>query len=101
MAETKTIQKRNEIPFLETWATEDIFSSDAKWEEAFTETKTALSDYERFKGHLGESAEMLYGCLKMCIRDRPGTDFFEAGEKGSGLLWRRRYLRPFVRGICR
>ncbi len=64
MAETKTIKKRNEIPFPETWATEDIFSSDAEWEEAFIETKTALSDYERFKGHLGESAEMLYGCLK-------------------------------------
>lgn len=64
MAETKTIRKRKEVPSSDTWATEDIFSSDDAWEKAFSAVKDELVKYGEFKGHLGESAGMLYGCLE-------------------------------------
>ena len=57
------IRKRADVPAAYTWATEDIFPSDEAWEEAFLRVKGELSSYEDFKGRLGDSAEMLYGCL--------------------------------------
>ena len=33
MAETTKIRKRSEIPVEDTWATEDMYVSDAAWEE--------------------------------------------------------------------
>lgn len=58
------IRKRADVPAEYTWATEDIFPSDEAWEEAFLRVKGELSSYGDFKGHLGDSAEMLYGCLR-------------------------------------
>ncbi|MCI8506157.1 MAG: oligoendopeptidase F [Lachnospiraceae bacterium] len=57
------IRKRADVPREHTWATEDIFPSDEAWEQAFRRVKERLSSYEQFQGHLGDSAEMLYGCL--------------------------------------
>ncbi len=58
------IRKRVDVPVAYTWATEDIFPSDEAWEAEFCRVKGELSSYERFRGHLGDSAKMLYGCLQ-------------------------------------
>lgn len=59
------IRKRVDVPIENTWATEDIFLSDEAWEEAFLQVKETLSSYGPFRGHLADSADMLYGCLRL------------------------------------
>ncbi len=58
------IRKRSEVPVENTWATEDIFPSDEAWEAAFAALSEKLNGYEAYRGRLGESAQMLYGCLR-------------------------------------
>ena len=58
------MKKRKEIPVSCTWATEDLFVSDAAWEAACRDMEKALAGYETYKGHLGESAKTLYDCLR-------------------------------------
>ncbi len=58
------IRKRVDVPAEYTWATEDIFPSDEAWEAEFRRVKEELSSYEAFRGHLGDSAGTLYGCLR-------------------------------------
>ena len=58
------MKKRDEIPVCDTWNLADILPSDAAWEELFHETEQELSGYKKFEGHLADSAEMLFSCLK-------------------------------------
>ena len=63
MADTKKIWKREEIPVEHTWATEDLYVSDAAWEEdllKMIEEGKALASYA---GKLG-NAEDLYAFLR-------------------------------------
>ena len=63
MAEIKKIRTREEIPMEDKWATEDLYPSDEAWEQ---ELATIAADQEKavsFAGHLGDSAEMLFGYL--------------------------------------
>ncbi len=58
------IRSRSEIPVEDTWATEDLYATDALWEE---ELKTLSQDKEilmSFAGHLRESGEKLYAYLE-------------------------------------
>ncbi|MCI8550869.1 MAG: oligoendopeptidase F [Lachnospiraceae bacterium] len=64
MGHKNIIRKRVDVPVECTWATEDIFSSDEAWEQAFARTKEKIPVYGEFKGHLGDSAKKLYDCLK-------------------------------------
>ncbi|MDL2287336.1 oligoendopeptidase F [Eubacteriales bacterium OttesenSCG-928-G02] len=52
--------KRSEQELKNTWATEDIFSSDKAWEAAFEEAKKYISDISSYENKLGESGEALY-----------------------------------------
>ena len=59
------IRTRAEIPIEDTWAIEDLYVSDAAWEEelaTLAEDKTALQSYS---GRLNESAQTLYDYLFM------------------------------------
>ena len=63
MEETVKIRKRSEIPVEDTWATEDLYATDAAWE---AELATLDADKEKlisFAGRLGESADVLYAYL--------------------------------------
>ena len=63
MEETMKIRKRSEIPVEDTWATEDLFATDAAWE---AELATLDADKEKivsFAGRLGESGDVLYEYL--------------------------------------
>ncbi len=58
------MRKRSEAAIETTWRLEDILEDDQAWETLFAEAKEELDGYQRFKGHLGESADVLYQCLK-------------------------------------
>ncbi len=58
------LRKREEVPVEETWATEDIFPGDEAWEKEFEAIKEEIGTYSRYRGHLGDSAESLYGALQ-------------------------------------
>lgn len=65
MEKQNTIRKRADVPVEYTWATEDIFPTEEAWEQAFSQVTEELSSYEAYRGRLGESADALYGCLKL------------------------------------
>lgn len=58
------MKKREEIPVSDTWNLADILPSDKAWQDLFKETEQELSGYKQFKGHLSDSGEVLYSCLK-------------------------------------
>ena len=58
------IRERNEIPVEDTWATEDMYVSDAAWEEelkTIAEEETYLAS---FAGKLATCAEHLYAYME-------------------------------------
>lgn len=58
------MKKREEIPVCDTWNLADILPSESAWEDLFRETERSLSGYKRYEGHLADSGEMLFSCLK-------------------------------------
>ena len=63
MAETTKIRKRSEIPVEDTWAIEDLFTSDEAWEQALAELDKEKDVLVAFAGHLGDSGENLLAYL--------------------------------------
>lgn len=55
---------RNMIPLEYTWASEDLFLSDADWEKDYEVTKTMAEKLSHFKGQLSQSAENLLAYLR-------------------------------------
>jgi len=64
MAKQKQIPKRSEVEKQYTWATEDIFASDALWEEELERAKAIPEKVASFRGTLGSSADNLYAYLQ-------------------------------------
>ncbi|MCR4436874.1 MAG: oligoendopeptidase F [Clostridiales bacterium] len=60
----KTLPKREEISGGYKWKLEDIYSSNDRWEEDFSQVKALSGKIIRFKDHLAESAGTLLECLK-------------------------------------
>ena len=58
------ILKRSQIPVADTWAIEDMFASDAAWEESFAGLDEGIKELSAFAGKLGQSGQMLYDYLK-------------------------------------
>jgi oligoendopeptidase F len=58
------LKKREEIPVCDTWNLADILPSEEAWEDLFHETERSLSGYKNYEGHLAQSGEMLFSCLK-------------------------------------
>ncbi|MBR5569625.1 MAG: oligoendopeptidase F [Oscillospiraceae bacterium] len=59
------IKKREELEMKDTWATEDLFASDAAWEEALIELQQDKEKLVAFAGHLGESGRTLLDYLTL------------------------------------
>ena len=57
------IRSRAEIPVEDTWATEDLYVSDAAWEEELATLDQDKEVLAGFAGKLGESGKMLYDYL--------------------------------------
>lgn len=62
---TKELPKRSEVPLESTWRLEDIFATDEAWEEELAKLKQDIPQIEQYKGKLSESADSLYGLLKL------------------------------------
>ena len=57
--------EREAMRIEDTWALEDIFATDEQWWSAMEWVNEKLPEYEKFKGRLSESAEVLYECLEL------------------------------------
>ena len=51
MEETKKIRTRAEVPVEDTWAVEDLYPSDAAWEEALNEIVANKDKLSAYAGH--------------------------------------------------
>lgn len=47
------------------WKTEDIFASLEAWEKDFKKVREMISQFERFNGHLGDSADTMFKCFQL------------------------------------
>jgi oligoendopeptidase F len=64
MSKAKTLPPRNQVKQADTWNLGSLFKSDRDWEAAFEKWEKQIPGYAKFKGHLGDSAEMLSACLQ-------------------------------------
>ena len=60
MEETARIRNRSEIPVEDTWATEDLYPSDAAWEQELETIAAYQAKAAAYAGRLGESGQTLY-----------------------------------------
>ena len=60
MEETVRIRNRSEIPVEDTWATEDLYPSDAAWEQELETIAAYQAKAAAYAGRLGESGQTLY-----------------------------------------
>ena len=58
------IRKRSEIPVEDTWALEDLYVSNAVWEQELETLKDDQEFLASFAGKLGESAQKLYAYME-------------------------------------
>ena len=58
------IRKRSEIPVEDTWATEDMFATDAAWEAELATLAEVQKEVAGFAGRLGQSGEVLYDYMQ-------------------------------------
>ena len=63
MSEIKKIPVRSEVPVEDTWATEDMYVSDAAWEEELATIAAEQAYAASFCGKLGSSADTLFDYL--------------------------------------
>ncbi len=64
MSKAKTLPPRSKVKAADTWNLAAMFKTDAEWETTFTKWESQIPGYDKFKGHLGDSAEMLAACLQ-------------------------------------
>ncbi len=62
---SNTLPERSEIDAKYKWKLEDMYDSQNKWEEDFAEVRALCQEILKFKGRLGESAEILFECLSL------------------------------------
>ena len=65
MSNSETIRARDQIPQEDTWALEDLYSSDESWEQALSALAARKDQAAAFAGKLGESGETLCAFLHL------------------------------------
>jgi len=65
MANNKNIPKRSEVDKRYTWAIEDLYATDELWLEEYNKIKEMLPKIAEYQGKLSQSAESLFGYLKL------------------------------------
>ena len=58
--EENKIRQRHEIPVEDTWALEDLYATDAAWEEALNTLAEDQKEMMGFAGKLGTTGQVLY-----------------------------------------
>lgn len=61
----KKLPKRAEIPAKDKWRLEDMFPNDVAWETEYNHIKELLAKVDQYRGHLGDSAEMLLSAFRL------------------------------------
>lgn len=64
-AAVKEVPNRDQIDAKYKWKLEDLYPSDEAWELAVAAMKEAIPSFEKYRGKLGGSAEMLLECLQL------------------------------------
>ena len=64
MSKVKTLPPRQKVKPTDTWDLSSLFKDDTAWERSFKKWEKQIPGYEKFRGHLGDSAEMLAACLQ-------------------------------------
>src|SRR4051812_44762289 len=73
MSKAKTLPPRSKVKAADTWDLSSLVKSDAEWESSFAKWEAQIPGYAKFKGHLGDSAEMLAACMQFdAAVDRTG-----------------------------
>src|SRR3954465_9567371 len=73
MSTVKTLPPRSRVKAADQWDLSSLCKSDKDWEAAFKKWEEQIPGYAKFKGHLGDSAEMLSACFQFdAAIDRAG-----------------------------
>ncbi|MGH7214001.1 MAG: oligoendopeptidase F [Tepidisphaeraceae bacterium] len=73
MPRTKSLPPRSKVKSADAWDLSSLYKSDSAWESAFKKWEAQNPGYVKFRGHLGDSAEMLAACLRFdAAIDRAG-----------------------------
>ena len=73
MTRGKTLPARAKVKPSDCWDLSTLFKSEADWEAAFKKWEQQIPGYEKFRGHLSDSAEMLAACMRFdAAVDRTG-----------------------------
>ncbi|HWE04892.1 MAG TPA: oligoendopeptidase F [Tepidisphaeraceae bacterium] len=73
MSKVKALPPRGKVKPADCWDLSHLFKSDADWETAFKVWEDQISGYEKFRGKLADSGEMLSACLQFdAAVDRAG-----------------------------
>jgi oligoendopeptidase F len=73
MSKVKALPPRGKVKPSDTWDLSSLFPSDAEWEKAFVQWEQQIPGFEKFRGKLADSAEMLSACLQFdAALDRAG-----------------------------
>jgi oligoendopeptidase F len=60
----KTLPPRTKVKTADTWDLTALFKNDEDWERAFKKWEEQIPGYEKFRGKLADSAEMLAACMQ-------------------------------------
>jgi oligoendopeptidase F len=63
MSKVKALPPRSKVKPADCWDLASLFKSDADWEPAFAKWEKQIPNYAKYRGKLGDSAEMLAACL--------------------------------------
>src|SRR5688572_22002766 len=73
MSKVKALPPRSKVKPADTWDLSALFKDDAAWEAAFKKWDARIPGYEKYRGTLADSAEMLAACLRFdAAFDRAG-----------------------------
>jgi oligoendopeptidase F len=95
MTKIKQLPPRSKVKPTDCWDLDSLFKSDAAWETAFKKWESEIPGYEKFAGHLGDSAKSLAGCLEFdiqldCVGERLGTyAFLKTAEDTANSVYQR------------
>ncbi len=64
-SEVGSVPQRSDIDAKYKWKVEDIYPNNEAWERNFNSLKSALGEFDKYRGHLGDSPEMLLNCLRL------------------------------------
>ena len=74
MTKQNALPKRNETDVKYQWCLEDLYATDALWEEEFATLQTKIKELTKFQDTLGLSAQNLLDCLTACYAVSQITD---------------------------